>query len=296
MANTAQDVLRVAASQIGYYSPDMDSKYGDWYAEHTGQAWYADKWIAWCAMFASWCMHEAGARCAGLPGAYTPTMVNAALAAGKTVDKYSARPGDVVYFDWVGGDFVDHVGIVEANFGTYIQTIEGNTSNMVARRTRSWDVVAYVVRPDYDDKPVERRVKPVKQADRSVYRMFNRWSGEHLFTLDYGEALAMFEDGWDSEGVAWTAPAGGVDVRRLYNPSLGDHHFTPDAGEAKSLESIGWVDEGPVFMSGGAVPVYRMFNKHATTGAHMLTKSTVEVEGLVKAGWTFEGVGLHAMA
>lgn len=68
------------------------------------------------------------------------------------------RAGDVVFFDWGGsGDIskIDHVGLVEAvhSNGT-ITTLEGNTSNMFARRTRRACVVGYG-RPAYGDaKPL----------------------------------------------------------------------------------------------------------------------------------------------
>ena len=148
MAN-ASDVLRVARGEVGYSrwsDPQTGTKYGRWYADavaHDSQ--YAANGVPYCAMFASYVFAQAGASCAGLPGAYCPTMLSAA--SGHTVAKKSAKPGDVVYFDWDGG-VVDHVGIVEANRGGYIQTIEGNTLNgRVARRTRSWSQVAGVVRP-----------------------------------------------------------------------------------------------------------------------------------------------------
>lgn len=159
---TASDVLRVAASQIGYSrwtDPEQGTKFGRWYAKYTGQAWYGNNGVAYCAMFVSWCFNQAGAKAAGLPGAYCPTMLAAARKAGKVLaDKKQAKAGDVVYFDWDGG-VTDHVGIVEKNCGSYIQTIEGNTSSgvagsqsnggVVARRTRLWSSVCGVVRPDY---------------------------------------------------------------------------------------------------------------------------------------------------
>lgn len=63
------------------------------------------------------------------------------------------RPGDVVFFDWGGSrniDAIDHVGIVEAvhSNGT-ITTLEGNTSNMYARRTRNSSVVVGYGRPAF---------------------------------------------------------------------------------------------------------------------------------------------------
>jgi peptidoglycan hydrolase-like protein with peptidoglycan-binding domain len=63
------------------------------------------------------------------------------------------RAGDIVFFDWGGSrsiSKIDHVGVVEAvhSNGT-ITTLEGNTSNMFARRTRNSSVVVGYGRPAY---------------------------------------------------------------------------------------------------------------------------------------------------
>lgn len=160
MSNDAASVLSVARGQIGYSrwtDPEAGTRYGRWYAQKTGNSYYGQSGVPYCAMFASYVFAQAGASCAGLPGAYCPTMLSAA--SGHTVAKKSARPGDVVYFDWGGDGVVDHVGIVEANNGSYLTTIEGNTSSGasgsqgngggVYRRTRSFGVVRAVVRPSY---------------------------------------------------------------------------------------------------------------------------------------------------
>lgn len=152
MSNDAGSVLDVARGELGYSrwdDPEQGTKYGRWYAEQTGEGWYGENGVAYCAMFVSWVFAQAGATCAGVPGAYTPYMVDAARQAGAVVDASSAQPGDVVYFDWDGG-VVDHVGIVEENNGSYLTTLEGNTLNgRVARRTRAWAVIADIVRPSY---------------------------------------------------------------------------------------------------------------------------------------------------
>ena len=158
---TAQDVLRIASGEVGYSrwtDPQTGTKYGRWYAQATKQFWYGGNGVAYCAMFVSWVFNQAGMKPVGGFGAYCPSMLNQARAAGKVISKKNARPGDIVFFDWDGG-VVDHVGIVEKNLGTHLQTIEGNTSTgsagsqdnggKVARRTRAWSVVAAVVRPDY---------------------------------------------------------------------------------------------------------------------------------------------------
>ena len=152
MSNDAASVLSVARGEIGYSrwtDPAAGTKYGRWYAQRSGASYYGSSGVPYCAMFVSWVFDQAGASCAGFPGAYCPTALETARRAGRVVAKDTAQPGDVAFFDWDGG-VVDHVGIVELHRGSYIQTIEGNTLNgKVARRTRAWGVVAAIVRPNY---------------------------------------------------------------------------------------------------------------------------------------------------
>ena len=159
---TADDVLRIAEGEVGYSrwdDPEPGTKYGRWYAQQTGESYYAESGVPYCAMFVSWCFAQAKVECPGLPGAYCPSMLQAAWDDGSTVSLANARPGDVVYFDWGSDGESDHVGIVVANRGTYYETIEGNTSadsagsqsngGLVARKTRSLGTVCGVVRPYY---------------------------------------------------------------------------------------------------------------------------------------------------
>lgn len=150
---TAQDVLNVERGEIGYSrwsDPQMGTKYGRWYAQKTGEGWYGGNGVPYCAMFQSYCFDKAGATCAGLPSAYCPDIVNAVRRAGKAVSARSAQAGDIVLFDWNGDGVADHIGIVEKNTGSYLQTIEGNTNNgTVARRTRAYGTVLLCGRPNY---------------------------------------------------------------------------------------------------------------------------------------------------
>lgn len=152
MANDAASVLSVARGEIGYSrynDPAAGTKYGRWYAEDHG-SYYGATGVPYCAMFVSWVFAQAGATCAGIPEAYCPYIRNKARSAGATLsDKRNAQPGDVILFDWGGDGVEDHVGIVEVNVGSYVQTIEGNVSGAVARRTRAWSDVTYVVRPSW---------------------------------------------------------------------------------------------------------------------------------------------------
>ncbi len=152
MSNRADDVLSVAGGEVGYSrwtDQEAGTKYGRWYADLTGDSYFAQSGVPFCAMFVSWVFAQAGATCQGIPGAYCPWILNAGRDAGALVSCSDAQPGDVVLFDWDGG-VCDHVGIVESNDGR-LHTIEGNTSGgKVARRTRAYGYVAGIIRPSYD--------------------------------------------------------------------------------------------------------------------------------------------------
>ena len=158
---TANDVLKVARGEIGYSrwkDPEKGTKYGRWFRDVLGWgSYYGENGVPYCGMFVSWVFNKAGATAAGLPGAYTPSMLSAGKKAGKAVATKNAKPGDLVYFDWQGDGTTDHVGIVESNNGSYLTTIEGNTSDgnssnggLVMRRTRKYSTVSGVIRPNYD--------------------------------------------------------------------------------------------------------------------------------------------------
>lgn len=164
MSMTASKALAWAASQIGYTrwdDPEEGSLYGRWYAKKHG-AYYGTSGVPFCAMFASWCLTDDDGASV-IPGgdfAYVPYGINAARSAGQLVAPSNAAPGDLICFDWDGDGVADHVGLVEANYGSWVQTIEGNTSSGAAgsqsngggvwRRTRDWDSVCAVIRPSYD--------------------------------------------------------------------------------------------------------------------------------------------------
>lgn len=163
MTASALDLLRVAAGEIGYSrwdDPEEGTKYGRWYAQTHGQ-YFGASGVPFCAMGVSWALDQVGMTPPGGAFAYVPAGINAARNAKRLLsDVEDARAGDLVCFDWDDDGISDHVGIVEANFGDYLQTIEFNTysgtggsqgnGGGVYRRTRDWDNVTAVIRPDYD--------------------------------------------------------------------------------------------------------------------------------------------------
>ena len=136
--------------------------------------------------------------------------------------------------------------------------------------------------------------QPVK-----VYRLYNKWSGEHLFTTSSDEYDSLAKLGWQQEGVAWQSPTTStMPVYRLYNPWSGDHHYTASKKEYDELHALGWNQEGVIFYSADAetgAPIYRLFNKWLTQGTHLFTTDEGEYENLGKLGWQQEDIAFYGL-
>lgn len=88
---TPNDVLRIAAGEIGYYAPDdpqPGSKYGRWMADVTGESWLAgpSTEVWWCMIFVSWVFAQAGVDFPGSPSYNTDSTLAAARKVGRVTD------------------------------------------------------------------------------------------------------------------------------------------------------------------------------------------------------------------
>ena len=158
---TVEQALSVARGELGYSrwtDPQEGTKYGRDYATRHG-AYFGASGVPYCAMFVTWVLRQVGMTPPGGDFAYVPSGINAARNLGRLVSAANAQAGDLVCFDWDGDGVADHVGFVERNYGSYYQTIEGNTSSGasgsqsngggVYRRTRNLGSVIAVIRPEY---------------------------------------------------------------------------------------------------------------------------------------------------
>lgn len=135
---------------------------------------------------------------------------------------------------------------------------------------------------------------------RRMFRLYNRWTGEHLYTADANERTTLAGLGWTDEGVGWVAPArSSVPVWRLYNPyvSGGDHHYTADKNEYDALKKEGWRQEGICWYSDDAkgVAVWRLYNPYAKTGTHHYTTDRNEYDTLAVEGWKQEEIAWYGV-
>ena len=130
-----------------------------------------------------------------------------------------------------------------------------------------------------------------------MFRLYNQFTGDHMFTSSLAERDAMVKDGWTSEGVAWNIDNNILPVYRLFNSYTAQHMFTTSLEECNSLIDNEWQYEGVVDYgykdSSKGGPVYRYYNKQ--NGDHMFTTETAEGENLVKNGWTSEGIAWNRM-
>ena len=79
----------------------------------------------------------------------------------------------------------------------------------------------------------------------TMYRLYDRYTGEHFYTSDVSERDHLVSVGWSYEGVGWRS-GGSVPVYRQYNPyaRTGTHNYTADGSENDRLVSVGWRAEG----------------------------------------------------
>jgi len=134
-------------------------------------------------------------------------------------------------------------------------------------------------------------------ATTAMYRLYNKWSGEHLFTTDKAEYDSLVAAGWTGEGeIDSVATKQGKGVYRLYNPYTHEHHYTTDENELAKCVKAGWVNEGIKFHSvqNGTVPVYSMYNPYAKKYYHHYTSDPDEIAKMVKDGWRKEEIKWYA--
>jgi hypothetical protein len=99
----------------------------------------------------------------------------------------------------------------------------------------------------------------------AVYRLYNRNTGEHLYTSSGAEKDHLVSVGWRDEGIGWYGAVSGDPVYRVYNPNArgGDHYYTVSKAEADGLVALGWQMDNngqAAFYSAGNVDLYVAYN------------------------------------
>lgn len=155
---TAEQVLAVARKYIGYHEKASNAQLEDFKANSGSNNWNRfaaeldavknfyngeKNGYAWCDIFADACVYEASGNdfnktryvlCQPLNSAGAGCYYSAQYY--KNEGRWSKSPqiGAQIFFTYSAGE-VSHTGLVESYTATTVTTIEGNTSDMVARRT-----------------------------------------------------------------------------------------------------------------------------------------------------------------
>ena len=125
----AQKLINIAKKEIGNNESNKGYlKYMNYYPEDPSQPW--------CAIFVSWCANEAGFIQSGIIPKYESCSTGVEWFKNRNAfhsdnSSYTPQPGDIVFFGPGGST---HTGIVVSADANAIHTIEGNTSDMVAKR------------------------------------------------------------------------------------------------------------------------------------------------------------------
>lgn len=149
----------------------------------------------------------------------------------------------------------------------------------------------------YDSFPAQvlEKIKKEQQGDGTMYRLYNSWTGEHLFTINPQEKDNDVAAGWTFEGTVGKALLEkGDPVYRLLNPTTGEHHYTMAQDEVKNCVAAGWKDEGVVFYSAkkddkGAIAMVSLYNPYREAFYHHYTSDEGEIQARVADGWKNEG-------
>jgi hypothetical protein len=123
------DLVAIAQSQVGNVG---GVPYWSWYG-FSGR-------VEWCAIFVSWCAGQCGLLDSGAVPKFAGvgTGVNWFQSRGQWLPgSATPEPGMLIFFQWYGSDslIADHVGIVERVENGQVYTIEGNSNNMVRRKS-----------------------------------------------------------------------------------------------------------------------------------------------------------------
>ena len=193
-------LLDIARKEVGVTEHPAGSnkvKYNTWYygREVSGASY------PWCCVFVCWVFHQAGLDSLVRATGGCTTMMNWFKGKNLLVEPKSARPGDLVFYQFDTDSYADHIGIVERVTPTGVVAIEGNTSvtsddngGAVMRRSRKWSRVMAVARPDY--AAVEAAAQEtIGEEDEDEMKETRYQKMEELPQWAQGEIQAMADRG-----------------------------------------------------------------------------------------------------
>lgn len=140
---TKNDMVRVAEKQLGYSGGQKIWRWAGY-----------DRRVPWCNLFITWCANELGYYQSGRIPLYQAPKDTAKWFKSKGLFKnpnYVPKAGDLIFFALSGEATPYHIGLVEKYENGTVYTIEGNSDDVVKRRSYRHDnyrIYGYAT-PDY---------------------------------------------------------------------------------------------------------------------------------------------------
>lgn len=103
-----------------------------------------------------------------------------------------------------GDTYIDNE--TSANGHTEADAVIENNVEATATSNGSYDTVVYC---SVCGEELSRETVNVPATGVAILRLYNPWSGEHLYTIDTNELTVLTGLGWNDEGIAWYAPTSG---------------------------------------------------------------------------------------
>ena len=131
----SEGMVEVARSQLGQVGGEP---YWSWYGFPYR--------VEWCAIFVSWVADQNGLISEGLFPKFAGCSLGESWFKSNNLWQdggYCPAPGEIIFYDWDGDAFPDHVGIVESCDGNTVYTIEGNWADSV--HTDSYPVNSHYI-------------------------------------------------------------------------------------------------------------------------------------------------------
>ena len=224
------------------YARDFDNKYSSFYnGKKNG--------FAWCDMFVDWCFVTAFGLADALRLLCQPTGSAGAgctysLQYYRNAGRYFTTPkvGDQIFFGTSVGNST-HTGIVVGVDAGHVYTIEGNTSDQVARRTYSLyagTIVGYG-RPAYDEEGAENTPAPVVVEPETPTEEEKPSSGKQTYNV--GDVVTFkgtkhYVSAWSKNPVE--CRPGEAKVTAVCLNGNHKYHLIHTAGSASNV--FGWVN------------------------------------------------------
>ena len=240
-----------------------------------------------------------------LDGVDTKPLVDEVAVADATKDtpeyKYADKEKQAAYDKAID----DAQKLLDTLAGTGAGAQPGQGAGQLTTKEQKQDAINKALKAIAEAKAALDGKAPAGSEDfyalHAMYRLYNPYTHEHLFTTDAAEKDNLVSLGWNFEGITGKVYMHGEKggVYRLYNPNTGEHHYTTKEDEVAACVKAGWRNEGVKFFSvldedKQVVGMVSMYNPYEKKFYHHYTSDADEIAKMVKDGWRKEEIKWYA--